>query len=175
MLKKLTYDVRVSSKKITDQPFYVNDTTDMKKFDVVYEDLFGFGLINFHGEVSYDLTDRLELTLIGDYYNYYLDDDATAWHKPSFHINLSGQYKIGNKILLTADIYGIDDTKGRKRNGDAEQLNGTIDINVGGEYQFSDLFSVWVQLNNLAHIEHERWFKYPTYGFNGVIGGKLRF
>ncbi len=175
VLKGLTYDIRFSSKEISNQPFFVNDTTDMKTFDVVYDDLNDFGIINLHGEVSYALSERLKLTLLGDYYRYYLADEDRPWHKPSYRINLTGQYKIGDKIRLTADIFGIDGTWARQPDGDEKRLNGTIDINIGGEYQFSDLFSAWVQLNNIAHIKHQRWNRYRTYGFNGMIGAKVNF
>ena len=54
--------------------------------------------------------------------------------------------------------------------GQLVRLPGTVDINIGSTFKMSSSFFIFVSVNNVASIQHQRWYNYPGYGLN-VVGG----
>jgi hypothetical protein len=52
----------------------------------------------------------------------------------------------------------------------AIELKGTVDVNAGLEYRYTKRLSLFLQLNNIAALEYNKWNKYPTQRFN-LLGG----
>jgi hypothetical protein len=40
---------------------------------------------------------------------------------------------------------------------------------------FKKHLSFFTNLNNIAHQKYQRFYRYPSFGFNGVIGAKFSF
>ena len=171
--KNFTYNARFAQKVIRKLPLFINDSTDMKKFVVTYDKR--TNILNLHLELSYKAKKNLLFNLTSDYFMYEPDDEAKAWHLPKFTLNFKTHYQVNEKILLTADIFGFAGARALIPGSQIEKLKGTADINVGGTYKFSKYLSFFANLNNLASIKNERWYNYPTYGFNGVIGVILTY
>jgi outer membrane receptor protein involved in Fe transport len=53
---------------------------------------------------------------------------------------------------------------------ESEKLPVIADINIGADYRISKDFSAFIDLNNLTNQTYQRWFNYPTYGFNVIAG-----
>ena len=56
-----------------------------------------------------------------------------------------------------------------------ENLKGTADINLNFEYRYTKKIAVFLDLNNLASINYERFQDYPTMGFNLLGGFRFSF
>ena len=52
----------------------------------------------------------------------------------------------------------------------AGQLPGMVDLNLGVDYRYSKLFSLYVELNNMANYKYQRWYNYPSQGI-WFLGG----
>ena len=145
----------------------------MRKFDVVYDKR--TSVINLLGEVDMTLNNNLKLLLMASYYRYELDQEAKAWHMPSFKMNATVQFKATEKIFITAEMYAIDKSFAKLPANEVETLPGIVDLNLGGEYKFNKYFTMFANLNNLLGQKHSRWYSYPSYGFNAMAGIKLNY
>src|SRR5690606_13056123 len=91
--KNASFNFKVSQKRATDTPLFVNDTLFSKenRFKIVYDDLNIFSIL---GEFSFHNSDKLELMLRGEIFSYGTDKEAEAWHLPTYEITLAGNYNL---------------------------------------------------------------------------------
>jgi hypothetical protein len=167
-----SFNVRVSQQNISNMAFYVNDTTGYKnKFDVIYSNA---SILNFHGEASYQLREKLRINLAGDYFNYSNLSQLKAWYNPQLRITASANYNIGDKIIVKADVFYRGDQFAKTYDASgavvAQQLKGIIDVNLGGEWRYNKKLGFFLKLNNILNYRYYIWSNYPTQQFN-VMGG----
>ena len=157
---------------------YYEDT----RFNVIYDTL---DITHIAAEVSYNEIDRLKIIAQGDFWSFDPTNQPEAWHLPTFRGTLTAHYDIKDKIVLTADIFYIsqqfartlDPTDGNRVASGiyAKELEGTIDINIGAEYRLNKKLSGFINLNNIAAIEYQRFNNYPTQRFNFLAGISYSF
>ena len=161
----LVHDVRM--------PLFINDSTDMKRFVTVYDS--GALIYNAHFEAGYNAKEWLRFLLVGDYNYYHLKNNARAWHDPAFKTTFRTNYIWKNKISVTLDLYGVTTSPALLPEGTVAKIKGMADLNIGAEYLFNKHLSFFANLNNIANFKYQQWYNYPSYGINGVIGGKFSF
>ena len=161
----LVHDVRM--------PLFINDSTDTKRFVAVYDS--SALIYNVHFEGGYNAKEWLRFLLIGDYNYYHLKNTAEAWQMPAFKATLRANYIWKNKISVTLDLYGITGSHALLAENKRATIKGTADINIGAEYFFNKHLSFFANLNNIANLKYQQWYNYPSYGINGMIGGKFSF
>lgn len=171
--QNFTYNFRFSNKVVKGMAFFVNDTTDMKRFDVVYDK--NTTIINLNLEAGYAWNSKLNSLLTVDLMLYEPDEQLKAWHQPMFTTNFATTYLLKEKIQFRGEIYGIAGAYGRNQLGEAELIKGMVDFSIGTEYHFSKYLSFFANLNNLANFKYQHWYNYPTYGFNGMVGAKFSY
>ena len=155
--------------------FFVNDTSNWKRFQLVYDPK--TTVYNVYAELNYQMSEKMRLAFTADYLKYKLEKEQQAWHSPSLKLNITATYNIGNKIYLKGDIFTFDHTfakvpvhvnpKGEVR------LKGIIDANIEIRYKYSRYLSIFARINNIANTKYERWFGYPSFGLNGLLGVDL--
>lgn len=171
--QSFTYNFRFSNKVVKGMPLFVNDTTDMKRFDVIYDK--NMTIINLNLETGYAWNNKLNTLLTVDLMLYEPDEELKAWHLPMFSTNLATTYNLKEKILLRGELFGLAGAYGRNQLGEAELIKGMVDINIGAEYHFSKYLSFFANLNNLANFKYQHFYNYPTFGFNGMVGAKFSY
>jgi hypothetical protein len=172
-VKQFSWNARFSNKVIKQMPLYVNDTLDMSRFNVVYDK--SMTVININVEAGYDWNKKLRSLLTFDFMLYEPDGQAKAWHLPMINTNFSTSYLLKEKLLMRAELFGVAGAFGRDINGDAQKIKGMVDINLGADYQFTKYLSFFAQLNNLANFKYQKWYNYPTFGFNAMVGVQFRY
>jgi hypothetical protein len=172
-VKKLNYNVRFAQNLYRHMPVYVNDTTAPQEFKVLYDRR--VNILNLHTEVGYRVNTDLQFSFAFDFNNYEEDKLPRIYHMPRFNARFNTKYTLADKVLLQLDLIGMDGVWARMPNGTDQQLKGTIDLSLGATYIFSKRFSFFVNLNNLASIKYQRYYLYPSYGFNGMLGATLHF
>jgi len=169
---KLNLNINIEYAEWKNGAFFISDTNDLiiRKFKTVYDD---YNLVNINTSISYLLKQKLKLILEADYYVYSMDRLLAAYHKPEFEINFTGIYNIQNKFVVNAKIKALGKSSNLiHENGIAKKvdIDEWIDASIGLEYKYSQRLSFFANFNNLANMKYQRFYNYPTYGFN-VMGG----
>jgi hypothetical protein len=181
-----SYDVKASLGHYNNMAFYLVDYNQRSenlmgnKYKVVYMNT---DFINVNAQVKYQFREKLNISAKGNYYGYTITDTngVYPWHKPNFDITLSANYNLASKLIFKADIFVIGQQWALQQktvsNGivqtttqQAVQLKGITDINLGLEYRYTKMFSVFVNFNNIGSYRYYRWDQYPTQRFNVMFG-----
>lgn len=180
----ISYNVRVSQQNISNMALFVNDTTGYKnKFDVIYSNA---TILNFHGELGYQMREKLRINLAGDYFNYSNLSQLKAWYNPQLKITASAIWnlddkanKILNKISIRADVFYRGDQFAKTYDASgtavAQQLKGIVDVNLGVDYRWTPRFSLFAKVNNLLNYRYYVWSNYPTQQINFMGGLSYSF
>ena len=170
-----SYNVKATWSTISNMPFFVTDESDLlkNKFSLIYDDV---TYLNIHGELGYQQTEKIKFIAKGDYFHYTTTNEIRAWYKPEVQITGSVHYNLRDKIVVKGDIFYIGkqlaktfDTEGKAV---PKELKGIVDINLGAEYKYSKLFTLFANLNNIAGMRYYRWNNYPTQRFM-IMGGLM--
>jgi len=161
------YILELSQRSITDLPLFVNDTNALRKFKVLYDKV---GLFKFQAGLNYSKGDKF---IIGTNFSYYTysTNTAHAYQRPDFEWDTKVGTTINKNLALHADLYVIG-TRYAYNIGAFESIKQTpiADINIGADYRYTKYLTIFANLNNLTNQTYQRWFNYPSYGFNGVAG-----
>jgi hypothetical protein len=168
---KASYIIKVDFSHLKDHYFYVNDTASVLRntFTVVYDN---GTMFNGYAEMNYDYSELLSFGLKANYYDYNLEHEKYAWHKPNFDLTFSTNYNLRNKILVNFDIVAVGKRYAKEFsvNQPDKVLSGTIDFNLGIEYRYTKILSAWLKLNNITASKYYKWNQYPTQRFNAMAG-----
>ena len=154
---------------------YVNDATNFNKFNVIYID---GKVLNLHAELSYNSSENFGATLRFDQYSYSMDLNEKAWQRPNTEMALDLKYNLWDKFIVNAAIYarGKYDVRIQESLGfRAESVKGYMDANLGLEYRYSKILSLFVNVNNLGFSRYYQWYKYPSERLNALGGLTFSF
>lgn len=191
-IKKFNYNVRFAQNLYRHMPVFVNQfsiaptaTNDSVSytrpdFAVAYDRR--VNILNLHAELGYRVNTNLQFNFVFDFNNFEPDRLGKIYHQPRFMGKLNTRYTIAEKVLLQLDIIGLDGVYYINYPGPSEfrmpfddKLKGTVDISLSATYIFSNRFSFFAQLNNLASMKYQRYYLYPSFGFNALAGVTLHF
>ncbi len=167
----ISYSTHIEYKNSNNEYLYVSDTsrTPLNKFSIVYDDI---NELNIHGELTFRIKKKIRIQTDLDYHNYSPSLYARAYHKPMLELRLAGIYSIEDKINISlgifhaSGIYALDFADGGKE----RKLDGYVDVNLGLEYRYSKILSLFLNFNNLGASNYERWINYPDQRLN-ILGG----
>ncbi|WP_167608339.1 hypothetical protein [Maribellus sediminis] len=197
MSKRTTYKISGEYAINTDKPLYflnenyyfdaaynpaplIADNT----FDVLYDDM---NRLKLNAEILYASSKKMDLSLSVNYYSYKMDKQEEAWNLPTWDATIALGYKVTEQLSVSADIYLIGDRKALiiEESGSlipedlpirkSYTLDPAFDLNLKGNYQLTNKFSVFAQLNNFGFQQYERWFGYPVQSFNALAGISYAF
>ncbi len=163
-----SFGLKGYQKSLDDLPFYINDSLDMKRFEVVYDNasIWGGSI-----ELAYFNTDKFNFTGSLNVFKFSeLEKLDKPYHRPELEWTLGGMCRLNSKMLLTADIFGVGQTTALLPDGTEVEMNGTADLNLSATYSYSKYFNIFVNLNNMANFKYERYYNYPGYGAQ-ILGG----
>lgn len=167
---QLAFDVGFSAANLKDLYFYQNAVTDQSKFDLVY-DLGDVQRLNLFGEIALNKNEVVRLNIRGDYYGYSTDQQAEAWHRPTYRFTMGTSFNIYQKVMLKAGFIGqggmkvLDDVTSQ-----VVTLDPALDLNVQATYRLSRQVSAFLKFENLLATDYPLYLNYPVRGFQ-VLGG----
>jgi hypothetical protein len=136
-------------------------------------------VLNFHGELSGEITDRISFNITGNYYRYTLTANEYAWNKPDWDGRIGLNYNLRNKIIAGAEVTALSPRKLMS----SESITGwktlapvvitePLHINLGlsAEYRYTKILSFWVKVNNISYNRYYEWAYYPSQMFNFLVG-----
>ena len=170
--KSVNFDIQLYYDKYDDVALFVNDTnsTYNNGFITIYDNA---DRVNLQMDIAYQKHEKLRFLLRGNYYVYNMATELHAWHKPSFDVRLSANYNIQDKIILKGEFvtYGSSYAKVWENNSfESKKLAAWADFNLGVEYRYRKKLGVFLKLNNITAAKYHRWYNYPSYRFNAMVG-----
>lgn len=168
-----SYNTSFHLNHIDRMPLFVSDTNDMRRFVVVYDS--AVKIFNVHLEAGYNVKEWLRFSVIGDYNFYQMTKELRPWHLPALNLTFRAQYIWQNKVKVGMDLFGITNSYAKLAGNSEAKIKGTADINLSLEYIMSKHVSFFGNLNNIANFRYQRWYNYPSYGINGMVGAKFSF
>lgn len=181
---KMTFNAFVSQSFIDNMPYYINqiDTGSAagNVFDVVYDKT---SLLTVGGDLGFQAGEKLMLNASAFYNFYVMDKQLQPWHRPAITGKFTGKYNLKDKIIISADVYYLGPQFGRTYTQDTlgviayddVNIKHLIDLNLGVEYRYTQRFSAFVNLNNIASYRYYRWNQYPSQRFNFMVGLTANF
>ena len=177
LFQYLAFDVGIRSAVFKNMYFYVNDTLEYNKFDVIYDQ---GNTTLFQGILSLSYFDgnKLGTTLTSRFNTYNTEELAEAWHRPKMELDYLFWYNFYDKVKLTANFFvltGIEAVDLRESPATSKTLESAVDLNVKVDYILSDRYSVFVSVNNLLNNNYQLYNRYPTRGLLAMVGFSLSF
>ncbi len=185
---EISFHVAGTYASLKNMPLYVNYATNFEqsRFTVIYDNA---NMLNVHGELAYTKLEKFRLGGKIDFYQYSMENEAKAWHKPSLLLSFFGKYNLQDKIWITADVFTINKQYAKISefagfapvsnaplvNESTRELKGIADVNLGVEYLYNKRLSAFVRFNNIAAYRYYRWNNYPTQRFNLMAGVSYSF
>ncbi len=159
-------------KRVWNMPLFVNDTNDINRFKTIYDHAHIFTI---HAEMGYNWKENLRSLLSVDYHIFDMDNEAKAWHEPALNLSFRTTYNFKEKMIFGLELFALAQAHAKLADGSSQLIKGTADLNISAEYIFKKYLSFFLKLNNIAHQKYQRFYRYPSFGFNGVIGAKFSF
>ncbi|MES2003564.1 MAG: hypothetical protein V4450_03505 [Bacteroidota bacterium] len=164
-----TYQVRASLLKFNNQALFLNNTTDGKTFNIVYEP--EMNAVRLHGEVGYTEQEKISFTAGATLTQYNsLAVNNKAWGLLPVEVNGSLKWKLLKDLQLKSEVFFWDGSPYQDKSLQARKTGAAADLNLGAEFTVMPRLNLWLQMNNLLNSQYQRWNQYTVLGFN-VLGG----
>ncbi|MDB5119112.1 MAG: hypothetical protein JWN56_330 [Sphingobacteriales bacterium] len=167
----LGFKAMASYKTIENLPLFVNNTTNVNRFDLIY-DGGSSHILGLDGELNLRASDVLTLTGKVQFTNYNLATEHEAWFKPGLKLSSNVNAQITKKIMLNAEILFSGDSYAKSPSLQSETIviDGFADLSAGAEYRFNKKIGLYLNANNIFAKSYQQYLYYPKLGFN-VFGG----
>lgn len=163
------YQARFSLLHFSNHPLYLNDQSDGKTFNVVFEP--EMSAVQLHAELGYTVQERfsfLGAATISQYNSFSIN--PKAWGLLPLEVTGSVKWKLLKDLQMKADVFIWDGNAYRDKSGQARKADPAADLNMGAEFAVMPRLNLWLQMNNLLNNTYQRWNQYQVLGFN-VLGG----
>lgn len=168
---KSGFNLNVSYSLINNMPLFINDSTVKydNQFRVIQDDV---ELLKYSGEVYYNPGTNIKFILTGNLFGYTMSHESKAWHKPDYEIIFQAGYHLKEKIYanINMNLIGTRYAKPYNTLENSIKLDPFFDMNLGLEYRYSKILSVFVDMYNLTSSKYDLWNQYPSRRFNIIIG-----
>ncbi len=165
----LTYQARLSLMQLYNQALFVNNYTDGRSFDILFDPK--IQNLRIHGELGYHIQEKFSFIgaiNLNEYTNLATYDKAYGLTP----MELTGtlKWKISKDLQVKADAFFRDGSNYQNKLLQSQKLNPAADLNLGAEFSVLPQLNLWIQMNNLFNNKYQRWNQYEVLGFN-VLGG----
>ncbi len=174
---QVLFQVEGGLKRFKNDAFYVNlpeeFPTTLVKYNVGFDEN---DLFYVRTEITYEQYEKTGVSLNATYFS---NSPATLdkpLFRPDFILGLKGFYNIGDKIRVTTEWnYSGQQYAINYEDGGFRTVKGYIDGNLGVDYLYSKVLSVFLNFNNITASKYSRWYNYPSYRFMAMAGLSYSF
>ncbi len=171
---KNTYQVNFSFKSMANETYFIVNNDVLKTYKVIYDGP-SASTTNFNLNYAHQSNEKLRLYANFDYSIFNTDTIREAWNKPTSIFRLGSTYNISNKFLVDAQLFSYSKMKSQDVNGNIKNIKGGVDLNLGIDYRYSKIISVYLNLNNVLNYKREQFNYYTGLGFQAMLGASFRF
>lgn len=166
----------------TDESILVHDEYQYgNSFGVVYDKL---KTLRFFGELKADFSKNISFGINGTFSSYSTTDEKEAWNLPALKLGTNLNVAITPKWYAAAEAYFVGERKDlvQKINVltllpemNVQKLDSYFDVNANVGYKYSDRFTAFLRMNNIANQAYQKWLNYPVQSFQIMLGGNYKF
>lgn len=170
--------------------FFVNnykikviDFSDEERFNLVYDDK--VAVFNINAELGFKMSDIYTLGSRLDLYQYDLNQQAEAWHRPTWEFRVNNQVTPIERLIVQANLNFMGGIKARGASLGVEiggpetyqvvKLKTIADLQLKADYGITERISIFAEGNNLLNGQNTRWLNYPVRGIQLVGGASFKF
>lgn len=173
------YLVSAAYSMVKDMIFYVTkEPGPGRYFYSVYDDV---DLLNLHGEIDGEITDKLSFSGSGNWYQYNTVRLVAAPNKPNWDAEFGLKYNLRDKILAGIDVSAI----GKRTLSGYTNVEmafylppppvpltepAHLNLNFSAEYRYTKILSFWLKANNIGVNRYNEYAYYPTQRFLFMLG-----
>ncbi|MBK9734287.1 MAG: hypothetical protein IPO92_04675 [Saprospiraceae bacterium] len=169
----LRYQVKAGYKNVTNQMFLLNSTSDLRQFDMIYDDL---NAVYISGNLDFEITENISLGGWMTQHFFDLKTITETWHTPNLEANAFTKIKLfDSKLQITGELFFNNNVPFINKIDVVTSSNILFDVNTSVEYKFTEKIGVFVRGINLLNNKFERWYGYPSVGINAMIGVNVVF
>jgi hypothetical protein len=169
----LTYQIKAGYKDVRQQMFLLNNSTDLRYFDMLYDDV---GIVFVSGNLDFAVKENITFGgwLTQNIFN--LEKLSHAWHMPNLEANAYANVALlDDKLTARCDLYFGNNVSFINKENVITPSNVLFDLNLTAAYNFTEKIGIFVKGINLLDNKFERWYGYPSVGINGMAGVKVIF
>lgn len=158
----------------SDLPLFINGEESGKEMKVLNESQ--LTAIHLAGEVNYTFTPEMEFRSSINVFAFQKQETYSAAYgllPLELKIGLSWKPFKGLTTRVNADLWS--GALSRSPGMPEKRLKDAADINLGVDYKLNKKWALWVDLNNIANIQYQRWNQYDAFGFNFIAGLRYSF
>lgn len=164
-----TFNSRLSTFNFNNKPLFVNDASDGKSFEVIYEPK--MRALRIHGEVGYNVQEKFSLAGAVNLTNYSgMTINEKAWGLLPLELTGALRWRVLKDLQFKTDVFFWDGPQYNTLADHKGKLKPAVDLSTGVEFTIMPKLNLWVQFNNVLNNKYERWNQYEVLGFN-VLGG----
>ena len=166
----------------TDESILVHDEYQYgNSFGVVYDKL---KTLRFFGELKADFSKNISFGINGTFSSYSTTDEKEAWNLPALKLGTNLNVAITPKWYAGAEAFFVGERKDlvQKTNVltllpemNVQKLDSYFDVNANVGYKYSDRFTAFLRMNNIANQAYQKWLNYPVQSFQIMLGGNYKF
>ena len=166
---KMSFNLKSSFEKIDSMYFFINDSTNILRNQFV-ADFENATLLSLGAEVSWHQSEKLQILMKANYYQYQIDRLEYPWHRPAMEVSLAADYNLRDKILIGTDIFYTGKRYAPGVAGNINELKAYLDANLSLEYRYTKVLSFFLRFNNLTASRYQIWNQYPALRFQFLAG-----
>ncbi len=173
------YRAGIKVSRFNQMHFFVNSQADSSRFEIVYDDK--STVVNVNAELGFKFSETYTLGSRLDLYQYELNTQAEAWHRPVWELRVNNQFTPFEKLLVQANLNFMGGLKARGIKGDeavpfeAVNLKTIADLQLKADFKITNQLSVFAEGNNILNGKNTRWLNYPVRGIQLIGGASFKF
>ncbi|MBQ9312120.1 MAG: hypothetical protein IJ213_03640 [Bacteroidales bacterium] len=109
------------------------------------------------------------------------DDNYAAWYNPAFTLLSKLSYNYKDKLNVTLAPTFKTKTKALVKSfapnsiGKEKDIKAMVDVNLYATYQYTENWSIFLNLENIGFQQYMAFYNYPVYQFTILAGASYRF
>ena len=150
-------------------------------FGIVYDKL---KTLSFFGELKADFSKNISFGINGTFSSFSTSNQQEAWNLPARQMGTNLDVTITQKWYAGVDVFFVGERKDQQFDlnpliDQDPNLNNTLesyfDANAHVGYKYSEPFTAFLRLNNIANQAYQKWLNFPVQSFQIMLGGNYKF
>ena len=170
------FRLKVAYREKDAYPLFVTnfDKDFNNQFEIRYDDL---TITDFSAGFTIKGGEQFKMDIGGHYYNYETTNEKRPWHLPELEFKASTEYEFNEPLPLTLSLSStvLTGRYAEDNQGKPTAMDDIVDLSAKAKYAYNKSLTAFLRINNLTAQKQYRWYNYPSYRLNFLIGAGYSF